>query len=143
MRYRRFGDTYMIRIDIGEEIMESLAAVCEKEKIRLGQVSAIGAVNHAKIGVFDLLQQVYHREELNEFMEITTLAGSVTELNGKPLVHLHTTLAAQDHTIHGGHVIEMHVGATCEVFLRVLDGKVSREKDPDLGINLWTFGEGE
>ena len=91
------------------------------------------------IGVYDLETQSYHREELNGFMEIAGLSGSVTAMDGKPYIHLHTTLAGQDHTVHGGHVIEMRVGATCEMFVRMLEGETGREKDPDLGINLWTF----
>ena len=43
------------------------------------------------------------------------------------------------HTVHGGHVLEMRVGATCEMFVTVLDGEVTRQKEVALGINLWTF----
>ena len=70
-------------------------------------------------------------------MEITGLTGNVTFVNGKPYIHLHTTLADQRHAVHGGHVIEMRVGATCEMFVRVLEGEVSRERNEELGINLW------
>ena len=137
MQYQRFDQTYMLRIDIGEEITESLEKLCEREGIRLAQVSAIGAADHAVIGVYDLREQQYHREELDGFMEITSLAGSVTEKDGKPYIHLHATLADQQHALHGGHVIALRVGATCEMFVRVLAGKVNREKDGELGINLW------
>ena len=137
MQYQRFDQTYMLRIDIGEEITESLEKLCEREGIRLAQVSAIGAADHAVIGVYDLREQQYHREELNGFMEIASLAGSVTEKDGKPYIHLHATLADQQHALHGGHVIALRVGATCEMFVRVLAGKVNREKDAELGINLW------
>ena len=139
MRSKRFNDTWMLRIDRGEEIMQSLQSLCEQEGIRLAEVSAIGAADYAVIGVYDLETQSYHREELNGFMEIAGLSGSVTAMDGKPYIHLHTTLAGQDHTVHGGHVIEMRVGATCEMFVRMLEGETGREKDPDLGINLWTF----
>ena len=137
MQYQRFDQIYMLRIDIGEEITESLEKLCEREGIRLAQVSAIGAADHAVIGVYDLREQQYHREELNGFMEIASLAGSVTEKDGKPYIHLHATLADQQHALHGGHVIALRVGATCEMFVRVLAGKVNREKDGELGINLW------
>ena len=139
MQYRCFGDTYMVRIDCGEEIMQSLLSLCGQEGIRLAQVHAIGASDRAALGVYDLPSQAYRREELDGFMEITSLSGSVTEMDGKPYVHLHATLAGQDHRIHGGHVLEMRVGATCEMFVRKLDGEAGREKDPGLGINLWKF----
>ena len=137
MQYGQFGDTYMLRIDYGEEILQSLKQMCEQEGIRLAQVSAIGAVDHAIVGVFDLLEKRYHQEETNEFMEIASLSGSVTEMNGQPYIHLHVTLADQKHILHGGHAIELRVGATCEMFVRILDGQVTREKNEELGINLW------
>ena len=41
--------------------------------------------------------------------------------------------------LHGGHVIEMRVGATCEMFVQALDGEIGRERNGELGINLWKF----
>ena len=137
MQYRQFGNTYMLRIDAGEDVLESLMDLCEKEGIRLAQVNAIGAADFAAIGVYDLQEKNYHREDLDGFMEIASLSGSVTEMDGRPYIHLHATLADQQNTVHGGHVIQMRVGATCEMFVQVLDGKVTRKKDEELGINLW------
>ena len=50
MQYKKYGDTYAVRIDLNEEIMQSLKALCEKEDIHLAQVDAIGAANRAVIG---------------------------------------------------------------------------------------------
>ena len=136
MQYKKFGDTYLVRIDLNEEIMQSLKQLCEKEDIRLAQVNAIGASNHAVVGVYDLREQAYHREELNGFMEITGLTGNVTRMNGEVYLHLHGTMADQNNVIHGGHVIELTVGATCEMFVQVLPGEVSRTREESLGINL-------
>ena len=139
MEYKKFGDTYLVRIDVGEEIVEQLKALCRDENIRLAQVDALGAVKQAVIGVYDLEQQVYHREDLNEFMEIAGLTGSVTRMNGEVYPHLHATLAGQDNAVHAGHVIGLVVGATCEMFVRVLDGEVNRARDESLGINTIRF----
>ncbi|MBR3333201.1 MAG: DNA-binding protein [Clostridia bacterium] len=139
MDYRKFGNTYMLRIDVGEEIVESLKEMCAREGIRLAQVSAIGAADRASVGVYDLTEKRYHQEDLEGFMEIANLSGSVTEMNGEPYIHLHGTLADQRNILHGGHVISMRVGATCEMFVQAVDGTVTREKDEGLGINLWKF----
>lgn len=139
MQYKQFGRTWMLRIDCGEEILRCLKQMCEKEGIRLAQVNAIGAADHTVVGVYDLKEQKYHQETLDEFMEITSLSGSVTAMNGEPYIHLHATLADKKHVLHGGHVIEMRVGATCEMFVQELEGEVTRERDEGLGINLWKF----
>ncbi len=139
MEYKRFDNTYMVRIDKGEEIMESLKKLCGAEGILLGRVEAIGAAEEGTIGVYDLEKKEYYPEEIHEFMEIASLNGSITEMEGKPYIHLHATLADQRHGIHGGHVLSLRVGATCEMFVTVLEGAVTRQKDGALGINLWTF----
>ena len=139
MDYRKFGNTYLVRMDVGEEIVEQLKALCRDENIRLAQVDAIGAVRQAVIGVYDLEEQAYHREDLEGIMEIAGLQGSVTRMNGEVYPHLHVTLAGQDNRVHAGHVIGLIVGATCEMFVRVLDGEVSRERDKQIGINIIRF----
>ena len=139
MQYKRFNDTYMVRFDKGEEITRSLTALCEAEQIRLAQVDAIGATDHTVIGVFDPKAKAYCQEELDGLMEITGLTGNVTFVNGKPYIHLHTILADENHTVHSGHVIELRVGLTCEMFVRVLEGEVGRQRNEELGINLWKF----
>ena len=139
MEYRKFGNIYAVRIDLGEDIVESLKKLGAAEQIRLGRVEAIGATDHAVLGVYDLDKKEYYPETIDEFMEITSLNGNITVMDGKPYVHLHATLADQRHTVHGGHVLEMRVGATCEMFVTAPEGEVTRQKDESLGINLWTF----
>ncbi len=139
MQYKRFGNTHMVRIDLGEDIVENLKKLCEDEHILLGRVEAIGATDHAVLGVYDLVKKEYYPEVIDGFMEIASLNGNITAMGGKPYIHLHATLADQNHVIHGGHVLEMRVGATCEMFVTVPDGEVSRQKNEELGINLWTF----
>ena len=53
MEYRKFGSTYILRIDRGEEILASITTLCNAEKIRLGSVSGIGAVGEVTLGVFN------------------------------------------------------------------------------------------
>ena len=139
MQYKQFGNTYMVRIDLNEDIIESLKKLCEDKRIWLGRVEAIGAANHAVLGVYDLQKKEYYPEETNEFMEIISLNGNITAMDGKPYIHLHAALSDQQHTVHGGHVLEMRIGATCEMFVTGPDGEVKRQKDEALGINLWAF----
>ena len=139
MQYRQSGNTWTVRLDLGEEIIAQLKKLCEDEGICLGRVEAIGATDRTVIGVYDLEKKEYYPEEINEFMEITSLNGNITTMEGKPYIHLHATLADQRHAVHGGHVLEMYVGATCEMFITVPEGEISRTRDEALGINLWTF----
>lgn len=139
MQYKQFGSIFMVRCDLGEDVIESLKKVCEKEHILLGRVEAIGATDQALLGVYDPEKKEYYPEKIDMFMEIVSLNGNITAMDGKPYIHLHAALADQHHVIHGGHVLEMRIGATCEMFITVLNGEVNRLRDEALGINLWSF----
>ena len=139
MEYRRFNDAYVVRMDRGEEIVAALTGLCEREGIRLASVEAIGAVDRAVVGLYDVSEKVYHKKEFNEPLELTSLLGTVTEKDGKPYLHLHATLCDANMQTCGGHVNELHVSATCEMVLRRLPGRVGRKPDEATGLNLFSF----
>ena len=41
MEYRKFPQGYVMRLDPGEEIVEQLTALVERENVRLGSISAL------------------------------------------------------------------------------------------------------
>lgn len=51
MDYRKFDNTYVVRIDKDEEILEKVEELALKENITLAHVSALGAVKEFTIGV--------------------------------------------------------------------------------------------
>ena len=140
MEYRKFADTYVIRLDKGEEIISSLQAICEKENIRLGSVEGIGAADHAVIGLYDVGNRQYHKKELNGPMEISSLLGTVTRKDGDVYLHLHINLCNTEMQILGGHLNECRIGATGEIIVRTIPGQVGRLLDDKLtGLNLFQF----
>lgn len=83
MEFQKFADTYVVRLDKGEEVIASLQKLCETEQIALASVTGIGAADHAVIGLYDVGQRQYHKTELNGPMEITSLMGNVTQKEGR------------------------------------------------------------
>ena len=59
MEYKRFGNTVVVRMDKGEEIVEQVKQVALKENIKLAQVSALGATNDFEVGLFDTQKMQY------------------------------------------------------------------------------------
>lgn len=53
MEYRKFGSKIFIRLEPGEEIVESMTALQENEGISLATVTGLGAINELVAGVFD------------------------------------------------------------------------------------------
>jgi predicted DNA-binding protein with PD1-like motif len=53
MDYLDLGNTYIIRLDPGDEIIQSLESFCVNSKIKSGKVMGIGAIRDTKIAYFD------------------------------------------------------------------------------------------
>ena len=139
MDFRKFGDTYIVRMDRGEEILAQLTELCKKEDIRLAQVDALGASDHAVVSVYDVPTQTFYKQEFNEPMEISNLCGTVTRKEGQVYIHLHATLCDKQLNAHGGHANELRVAATCEMVIRTIPGEVGRKLDEEIGLNLFQF----
>ena len=139
MQYRVFGDTYVVRLQRGEEVLACLRELCEKESISLGTVSAIGAVNHVVVGVYRVDEQKYVANTFDGVMELTSLMGNITEKDGEPYLHLHATFGDLTGKVFGGHLNEAVVSATCELFVRKVEGHVGRRLDPETGLNIFDF----
>ena len=137
MRYQRFADTYVVRLEKNEEVVDSLKNFCEKENIKLASIEGLGASNHVIVGLYDIDLKVYHKKEFNEAFEITSLIGNVSRKDDDVYLHLHITLADKDMKAFGGHLYECIISATCELFVRVIDGQVNRFTDEDTGLNLY------
>jgi predicted DNA-binding protein with PD1-like motif len=44
MKFKKFGNKWVVSINIGEEIVETLKKFCEDNQIKLGTINGIGAV---------------------------------------------------------------------------------------------------
>ena len=56
MEYRRFEQVCVIRLDPGEDIVEQVRSVAEREQIHLAAVQGLGAVDDFTVG--------HHRQNL-------------------------------------------------------------------------------
>lgn len=139
MEYRCFQDTFFIRLDPSEEILESLEAFAEKEQIALAEISGIGALKELDICVYDTAEKVYHNNHYEEAMELLSLSGTLTQKDGTPYLHLHAAAGMGNGEAVGGHLKRAVISATGEIVLRVIPGKVDRKFSEAVGLNLFQF----
>ena len=139
MEYKKFGSKYVVRLNKGEEIVESLIKFAEEEKVSLANVSGLGAGDYVKFGLFDVAEKQYHSNEMNMAFEILSLMGTLSEMNGKPYLHLHICVGDREGHVFGGHLNACNISATCELVVDVIDGKVDREFSEEIGLNLFKF----
>ena len=140
MEYRKFPQGYALRLDPGEEIVECLTRLVDREHVRLGTVSALGAANDVTIGIFDTAEKKYYSKRYQGQFEISALVGNVTRQEGKPYLHLHITIGnPTTGEVHAGHLSACTISATLELFLQVWDGEIDRKLSDTVGLNLLEF----
>jgi predicted DNA-binding protein with PD1-like motif len=139
MEYRKFGNKYVMRIDKGEEIVETLKKFCEDEQITLGWVKGIGAVNKATVGLFETESKKYHSTQLEGDHEITSLMGNISTMDGEVYLHLHINLSDGKYNTHGGHLTSAVISGTGEIVVEVIEGSVDRQFSEEIGLNLYKF----
>lgn len=139
MEYRKLKDLYIVRVDKGEEVLEKLKEFCEKENIKVGGITGLGAADKVVIGLFDTVEKVYHKTTLTGPMEITSLVGNISTSNGKNYLHCHINVCNKNMQVFGGHLNECYISATGEFVITPTEGTVERELSKEIGLNLFRF----
>ena len=139
MEYRKFGDTYIVRMDPGEEILTQLKVFAEQEGVKLASVTALGAVKDFTVGVFDTGAKVYKSNRFQGVYEIVSLVGTINTMNDAFYCHLHMCAADQEGHAFGGHLNEAVISATCGLVVTCLPGRTDRVFSDEVGLNLISF----
>lgn len=136
MKVKRTETGFLLVLDVGDEVIDSLKKLAVSERIGLASMTGIGAVHSAVLGYVDVDQKQYLKRQFGpESMEVVSLVGNLTRLDGEPFAHCHVVLGDREMRTFGGHLFEATVSLTLEIFIRVFEGEVSRQFDPELGMN--------
>ena len=139
MDYRREGNTLIIRLDRGDNVIEKIQEIAVKEQIATGFISAIGATDNMEIGCYEFSTKEFNTYTYEGDFEITSLLGNVTKKDGKPYVHLHINATDHSGKMYGGHLVEARISVTCEMMIQVLETEVGRKLDEVTNINIFEF----
>lgn len=135
MRYRKEKHHYLVVLDRGDEIVQSLTGLCASGAVRGGIVRGIGGVTDVVLGFFDLRKKEYLRGEFKELYELAALTGDVSLVDGKPFCHLHAVISDSHMQAFAGHLFQAKVSITAEIFVTPGDG-VERKFNGETGLNL-------
>ncbi len=139
MEYRKFDDSYVVRLNRGEEVVESLKKLCQKEDIKLAEITGLGASNLVEIGVFNVNTKEYSTKVFEGMFEITSLVGNVTRKDGEVYLHIHINFGDENGMVRGGHLVKTIISATSEIIVRKINGEVQRKLSDEIGLNLLEF----
>ena len=136
MKGRKIGDKWVVRLDKGDEIIESITKFVEENDIRGGYLTGIGAANELKIGLFDTDKKEYITRLFKGDYEIVSLSGNISIQEKTTRLHLHITIADKEQKAFGGHLYFAKIGAVCEIFIEELNTELKRIKDKDTGLYI-------
>lgn len=139
MEYRVFGETIVLRLEKGEEVIESIKNLCEKENIKAGSISGLGASNYVVVGLFKVNEKKYYSNTFEEDFEITNLTGNISRMNGEVYLHIHGTFADVEGKCIGGHLNKAVISATSEIIITRINGDIGRNFSEEIGLNLIKF----
>lgn len=144
MDYRKYGETYYIRMDKGDEIISGLLGICKKEGITSAVYTGIGGCSEAEIKTFIPEKGCFESQFLSGMLELVSMTGNViTDDEGNYYHHTHAAFAYKDgeqHFVSAGHLGGVTVLYTAEIELRpVLGGEIKRKYSPETGTGFWDF----
>lgn len=139
MNYIKNKDKLFLRIDKGEEIIECIKKVAEKENIKSASISGIGATDNFEVGIFNLESKNYNKFSFDDNHEINSLCGNITSFENKPYIHLHITCVNKECKFVGGHLLKANISITSEIVINILDIELNRKHNSELNFNQIDF----
>jgi hypothetical protein len=128
----------MGRLLRGSDLLGELMDICARERVTLGRVEVIGAVERAQLGYYHQETREYRNLTLNDPLEIVNFQGNVSLRDGGPFVHGHLTLANERGTTFGGHLLRGTIVFAAEFVIETFVGPAfRREYDEETGLHLW------
>ncbi|MGE8536887.1 PPC domain-containing DNA-binding protein [Chryseobacterium sp. JV274] len=136
---RKVDHIYIVSLDNRSNIAEALTDFIQSQNILAGEVTGIGAVSEATLRFFNPSTKKYVDKTFKEQMEVTNISGNISEIEGKPTLHLHITLGREDYTALAGHLLEAKIQGAAEFIIYPLDTRVVKIKNEEIEINLYDF----
>lgn len=136
MQYKKLGNQFILRMETGEDILKNLKDFCNLKGIEAAKVSGIGAVRGARISYFDMQGGVFIDNEIPGDVELLSLMGNISVMDGQAFPHLHVTLADENFKVSGGHFSAGYAGATTEIFVEVFEGRLESRYYQESGMRL-------
>lgn len=125
-----------VRLDPGENVLESLETLRDEYQIDHGFLMGIGAVDKVVLGHYNADEQAYNEEEFTGQFEVTSFLGNI----GPDKIHAHIQLATDSFESLGGHCSGATVSGTFEIIVALGETSLSHSLDEQTGLDVFSFG---
>ncbi|UCE66879.1 MAG: DUF296 domain-containing protein [Candidatus Zixiibacteriota bacterium] len=136
MQFTKIQNGFLVRCDIGDEVVSTLAKLAYQKDISSGIIIGIGALKNPVLGYFDMLKKEYLKKEFEGNFELLNLTGNFARLDSDIILHSHATISDVDFNVFGGHLFEGEIAVTGEFYIYPGDIIIKRGPDKITGLNL-------
>ena len=138
LREYKINKVYQGRLERDDALLEELTNLVKEKEIKAGKISAIGAVQKARLSFYNQDSREYQEKEFNQPFEIVSFLGNISLKDGEPIIHAHISLGDEDGTLYGGHLAEGTVVFAFEFVIEEYTGQsFERGFDSKTGLPLW------
>jgi predicted DNA-binding protein with PD1-like motif len=131
------GYNHLIRLEMGERLGEALERFAAEANVDGAWLSGLGAASNIVLGFYQLSTKAFKTRTFGQTMEVVSLTGNLAVSEaGKVEYHLHGMFADEDYQTVGGHVQDLVVGATLELFVHRSYKPMYRKHDDTTGLQL-------
>jgi uncharacterized protein len=127
---------YVLIFAKGDEMVSGLTEFAETYHVKSASYTAIGDALSAKVGWYDYNRKMFKVIPIASPCEVTSLIGDIAVYNGKPVAHSHINLADKAGISHGGHLLELIIGPTLEIFVTVYQTPLYKKLSPEFGAGV-------
>jgi len=138
METRQDGNTILLKLSDGEDLVPSLEAAARKHNVESGAVLwGIGMIQDFEIGFFG--PKGYEKTTFAERHELLALHGSVA-MRGDPKLHLHVAAGRRDLAVIGGHLFRAKTAVVNEIHVARFDSiHLNRRLSEKTGLREMIF----
>lgn len=132
------GCIYQMPLPRNGDLLAEIQKAVKTSHVDAGTVQFIGAVYEARVACYDEETGEYLTTEVNEFAEIASGMGTISERDGEPMAHVHVMLAGKSGRIYAGHLMPGSRIFVTELTIHDFEGTPQERKlDPETGLYLW------
>ncbi len=136
MDSKKIDTGFIVRCDIGDEVVSSLGGFAAKNSIHSGTVRGIGALEKVVLGYFDVKSKQYIRREFDGVFELLSLSGNFSKKGNETILHCHVVISDKEFHVFGGHLFSAVVAITGEFYIIPGGKEIRRGPDEATGLNL-------
>jgi len=136
MRIREEENSFLIRLDLGDPLFDTLYDFAWKANIKAAFFWGLGAVKDVTLGYYDIANKKYIENKFDGIWELVSLTGNLAQIDEGEIIHAHAVLSDIENRTIGGHVFSMTTAATVEIYLIPFHPGLTRKYDDVTGLKL-------